>query len=61
MFSTSSRGSWINAIFHEIALEGLEGTTLPCKIPATLVLIHCTILCKNRFPKSTTISQFLKF
>lgn len=31
MFSTSSGGSWINAIFDEIALEGLEGTTLPCK------------------------------
>lgn len=31
MFSTSSGGSWTNAIFDEIALEGLDGTTLPCK------------------------------
>jgi len=29
--SASSGGSWINAIYDEVALEGLEGVTLPCK------------------------------
>ncbi|KAH8404924.1 hypothetical protein KR222_010666 [Zaprionus bogoriensis] len=29
MFVASSGGSWISAVFDEIALEGLEGTTLP--------------------------------
>lgn len=31
MFATYAGGSWIDAVFDEIALEGLEGTTLPCE------------------------------